>query len=354
MPAGLLEGSRGGPEAVSPWDGDALLSVRGLTVEFVSSQGDAAAIRDISFDIGHGEIVALVGESGSGKTVTSLAIMRLLPVPPARIAGGEIILKQGGQPAENLLALSPREMRRRRGHSVGMIFQEPMTSLNPMLRVGTQIVEAIRLHNRMSKADALNRAEDLLVEIGIPDARLRLDNYPHQLSGGMRQRVMIAIALACRPALLVADEPTTALDVTIQAQILDIIRRLQRQRNMSVLFITHDLGVVSEIADRMLVMYLGQIVEAGTTRQVLDHPRHPYTRGLLNSVPRLDDDRKVPLRPIPGTVPELSARPAGCAFHPRCPWALPGLCDVAEPQIEAISTDQHVRCLRWRDIGAAQ
>ena len=294
----------------------ALLEVTALRTHFATDEGTARAVDGVSFSVEEGETVGIVGESGCGKTVTALSIMRLVPEPPGRILPGASIRLRGHE----LLELPDRAMREVRGREVAMVFQEPMTSLNPVLTVGDQIREALSLDGRLDGRRARRAVVRLLGEVGIPDPETRYAEYPHQLSGGMRQRIMIAIALALEPGLLIADEPTTALDVTIQAQILDLIARLRERRRMGVLLITHDLGVVAEVADRVLVMYAGQIVESGTVREIFLKPRHPYTRGLLASLPRLSVTRRR-LSPIPGSVPDAAAWPGGCRFRPRCTHA---------------------------------
>ncbi|HIW75321.1 MULTISPECIES: ABC transporter ATP-binding protein [Gordonibacter] len=306
-----------------------LLSVKNLSTEFPVKKGIVRAVEDVSFDVDSGEILAIVGESGSGKSVTSLSVMGLL-AEPGHVAGGSIEFE-----GRDLVALSEKEYRQLRGNDMAMIFQEPMTSLNPVYRVGNQIVEAIRTHEKISKKDARERAIDLLRKVGIPSPEKRIDDYPHQMSGGMRQRVMIAMALACNPKLLIADEPTTALDVTIQAQILDLLRRLRDDTGMAVLLITHDLGVVSETADRVVVMYCGQVVEEAEVRTLFDHPMHPYTLGLLKSIPRLEDDDTKRLYMIKGMVPNPLEMPPGCHFSDRCDSCMdicrqkvPGLVDI--------------------------
>ncbi|MGE4650356.1 MAG: ABC transporter ATP-binding protein [Myxococcota bacterium] len=289
----------------------ALLEVEGLTTRFPGPKGGVPIVDGSSFTIDRGEVLALVGESGCGKSMTALSLMRLVP-KPGRISGGRVLL--GGR---NLLELPVSEMRGVRGSRISMIFQEPMTSLNPVLRVGEQVAEAIRLHEKMSRGEARARALSLFMEVGIPDPEARLDAYPHQLSGGLKQRVMIAMALSTRPELLIADEPTTALDVTIQRQILRLLRNLQEQREMSILLITHDLGVVNELSDRVAVMYAGRIVESGDRAEIFRSPRHPYTLGLLRSNPALvAAGERLP--EIPGVVPSPSEWPAGCRFRPRC------------------------------------
>ena len=289
-----------------------LLQVSRLDVAFETNRGLIQPVRDVSFSIFPAQTVALVGESGCGKSVTSLSILRLIPQPPGRILGGQILFD-----GRDLLRLSEREMRSVRGKEIAMIFQEPMTSLNPVYTIGDQIVEAITLHQGVSAAAASVIAQDALHDVGIADPRRRLSEYPHQMSGGMRQRVMIAMALACRPRLLIADEPTTALDVTIQAQILELLRKLQHERGMSILLITHDLGVVAENADVVNVMYASRIVETATVEDLFDKPQHPYTEGLFRSVPKLGHEAER-LVTIPGQVPNPARFPAGCKFHPRC------------------------------------
>ena len=293
-----------------------LLEVAGLSTWFFTDQGVARAVDGVSFHVDESETVGLVGESGCGKTVTSLSLMGLVPSPPGRVLEGSSIRFRG----EELAGASERRLREVRGGDIAMIFQEPMTSLNPVFTVGSQIVEALRLHLGLGKREARERAVALLQEVGIPEPAMRVDEYPHQLSGGMRQRVMIAMALAAGPSLLIADEPTTALDVTIQAQILELLAELRRRHRMAVLLITHDLGVVAEVCDRVVVMYAGQVVETGTVEQIFHRPTHPYTEGLLASLPRVDD-RGARLRPIPGVVPPPTLWPPACRFADRCPSA---------------------------------
>jgi len=292
-----------------------LLDIRRLRVSFATEAGPVPAVRGVDLALVAGETLALVGESGCGKSVTALSILRLIPTPPGSFDAGEILLS-----GENLLAASEPRLREIRGNDVAMVFQEPMTSLNPVLRVGEQVAEAIELHQRVSHEVARTRTIEAFARVGIPAPEQRVDEYPHQLSGGMRQRVMIAMALACNPKLLIADEPTTALDVTIQAQILELIAKLQRELGMAVLLITHDLGVVAETARRVAVMYAGRVVEEADVIALFERPRHPYTAGLLRSRPRLDvaGGRLVP---IEGSVPDALHQPSGCAFHPRCPLA---------------------------------
>lgn len=316
-----------------------LLKVEHLTTEFTTRRGMVRSVRDVSFSIDKGEILALVGESGSGKSVTSLSIMGLL-ASNGRIAKGSKIMFDG----VNLLDLSERKMQNIRGNSISMIFQEPMTSLNPIFTVGDQILESIQLHTKLSKKEAHEKLLHIMDTVGIPNPAKRIKDYPHQMSGGMRQRIMIAMAMACQPKLLIADEPTTALDVTIQAQILDLIYRMREQFNISVLLITHDLGVVAEAADRVAVMYCGRIVEEGTTSEILTDPKHPYSLGLLKSIPRLDEQSER-LFMIPGMVPPPEEVPEGCAFADRCDHA----CDQCRAQLpELLSLGQRkVRCVKY-------
>jgi oligopeptide/dipeptide ABC transporter ATP-binding protein len=322
-----------------PVPGLGTLAVERLSVGF--GPGDARVVRDVSLRIAAGETLALVGESGCGKSVTSLAVMGLLPAA-ARVSGR--ILLGAADGAADLLALEPAARRRLCGRRIGMIFQEPMTSLNPMHPVGRQIAEPLVTHGLATRREAAARAVEMLREMGIPDPARRAAALPHELSGGMRQRVMIAMALACGPDLLIADEPTTALDVTVQAQIMDLLRRLRDARGMAMLFISHDLAVVSEIADRIAIMYAGEVVETGPVAQVLAAPRHPYTAALLASRPDARH-RGGRLPAIPGAVPEPARHPSGCAFHPRCARALPGLCDARAPVLERHDAGM-VRCLR--------
>ncbi|MDT8069672.1 MAG: ABC transporter ATP-binding protein [Terriglobia bacterium] len=312
-----------------------LLSIQSLFVRFPSPTGAITAVRDVSLEIATGESLGLVGESGSGKSVTSLAILRLLP-PEARIEGS---IHFNG---EDLLAKSPDEMRRVRGARVSMIFQEPMTALNPVMRVGDQVAEAVTAHGH-PKREAQQRAIQALHDVGIPEPERRARDYPHQLSGGQRQRVMIAMAIANRPQLLIADEPTTALDVTIQAQILELLAELRHKFDLSMLFISHDLAVVSQVTDRVAVMYAGSIVELGPAREIFHSPAHPYTRGLLNSVPSLRTDRSLPLRTIEGTVPNLASQPQGCRFEPRCDLRVPACATEFPPLIE-VAPHHWARC----------
>ena len=322
-----------------------LLEVRDLRTHFFTDDGVVRAVDGVSFSVRAGETLALVGESGSGKSVTSLSILRLVPEPPGRIVGGEVIFK-----GRDLLKLPPAGIRRVRGKEISMVFQEPMTSLNPVFSCGEQIMEAIVLHDRVDRREARRRAVEMLGRVGIPSPEQRVDEYPHQMSGGMRQRVMIAMALACRPSLLIADEPTTALDVTIQAQILELLKRLQQELGMAVLLITHDLGVVAETADRVAVMYAGQVVEACDAADAFRRTRHPYTAGLLASLPRLGA-RREPLRVIPGSVPNPARFPLACRFHPRCPVA-EERCRTADPPLADFDGGHLARCWRAGEIAA--
>jgi len=321
-----------------------LLEVRNLVVEFPrsshSGSGRLAAVRDLSFSIAAGEVLGLVGESGSGKSVTSLALMRLLP-PHARIAG-EIRFGDGSG-VSDLLQLSDTAMRPLRGSRLAMIFQEPMTALNPVMRVGDQIAEAVLAHHQVAKSEAWKRTLLALQEVGIADFERRARDYPHQLSGGMRQRVMIAMAIVNRPQMLIADEPTTALDVTIQAQILDLLAELRTKFGLTMLFISHDLAVVSQVADRVAVMYAGNLVELGSKRDIFQAPAHPYTRGLLNAVPTLMTDREQPLETIEGAVPPLHAVPPGCPFEPRCEFRVPE-CARSLPPLAEVAPGHWARC----------
>jgi peptide/nickel transport system ATP-binding protein len=315
-----------------------LLRVNDLHTLFHVGDKEAHAVNGVSFDIKKGEMLGIVGESGSGKSVTSLSIMRLIPDPPGKIAGGEILF--GGR---DLLKLSYEDMRKVRGKDIAMIFQEPMTSLNPVFTIGMQVMESLLFHEDIDKAQAVERAVEVLTQVGIPDARKRLNDYPHQFSGGMRQRVMIAMALICRPALLIADEPTTALDVTIQAQILDLMKDLQAEREgAAILLITHDLAVVAETCDRVIVMYGGKIQEVAEITDLFDNPQHPYTQGLLNSIPHMQDKGK-PLEAIPGNVPSIFDFPDGCRFNTRCP-KVEDRCYTEEPELREVAPGHCVRC----------
>ncbi|MBN1943395.1 MAG: ABC transporter ATP-binding protein [Phycisphaerae bacterium] len=321
-----------------------LLSVRDLRTCFHTDDGVVCAADGVSFDVGAGETFALVGESGCGKSVTAFSILRLLPSPPAKIERGRVELQ-----GRDLLKFSEKQMRQIRGGQIGMVFQEPMTSLNPVFTCGNQIVEAIRLHRRLSARDARDLAIELLKKVGIAEPARRLEAYPHQLSGGMRQRVMIAMALSCNPRLLIADEPTTALDVTIQAQILDLLNQLQADEGLSILLITHDLAVVAQTARQVAVMYASKIVETAGVKELFTRPLHPYTRGLLRSVPRLGEAKRR-LETIPGVVPNPLHFPAGCKFHPRCPVGCDThRCQTREPPLREIAPGHCVAC--WEAEG---
>jgi oligopeptide/dipeptide ABC transporter ATP-binding protein len=319
----------------------ALCSVQGLSVEFQTRKGIAQVLHQVSFEVQRGQTLGLVGESGCGKSMTALAIMRLIPTPPGHITDGQVLLD-----GSNLLSLSDAQMRAVRGAQVSMIFQEPMTSLNPVFTVGEQIAEAVRLHQRIGRKPALERAIEMLDAVGIPAARKRIDEYPHQFSGGMRQRVMIAMALSCNPSLLIADEPTTALDVTVQAQIFDLISELRERTGTAVILITHDMGAIAEMTDRVAVMYAGHIVEEGNVADLIEQPLHPYTQGLIACAPgRRTAQRGQLLEEIPGTVPSLLERKAGCAFVERCKHALPR-CRTDSP-VETRITEQRRRVACW-------
>ncbi len=316
-----------------------VLEVKNLITAFKTDDGELRAVDDVSFSVMPGQTVGIVGESGCGKSVTSLSIMRLIPSPPGRIAGGQILFN-----GRNLLDLSVNEMRKIRGNEISMIFQEPMTSLNPVFTIGNQIMESVELHQKLSKAEARKKAIEMLQLVGIPAPEKRVDDYPHQLSGGMRQRVMIAMALSCNPSVLIADEPTTALDVTIQAQILELIKGLREKLNMAVVLITHDLGVVAETCDYVVVMYAGKVIEHGTAEDIFFRPAHPYTRGLLNSIPSHDSGvKKKRLETIHGLVPSLLDLPKGCRFQERC-TKRQDKCSQAEPVLEDVSTGHSTAC----------
>jgi oligopeptide/dipeptide ABC transporter ATP-binding protein len=315
-----------------------LLEVESLQTQFSTSGGIVRAVDGVSWDVQEGETVALVGESGCGKSVSALSVMRLVSAPAGRIVGGRILFK-----GRDLLTLSEEEMRRVRGREIAMIFQEPMTSLNPVLTVGRQLTEGLEIHLGMDTRAARVRAAELLAMVGIPDPARRLPQYPHQFSGGMRQRMMIAMALACNPSLILADEPTTALDVTIQAQILELLKDLSRRLGVAMLMITHNLGVVARYADRVNVMYAGHIVERGTARELYANPRHPYTLGLLKSVPRLDVPRRQRLDPIEGQPPDLTRLPGGCAFGPRCAFRVER-CGLEAPPLRPIAEAHVTAC----------
>ncbi len=319
-----------------------LLQVKDLRTHFFTDEGVVKAVDGISYDVQEGETMGLVGESGCGKSVSALSILRLIPSPPGKIVGGEIWFE-----GQDLLKVGEAQIRHVRGNRIAMIFQEPMTSLNPVLTIGRQITESLELHLKMNRSAANRRAVELLEMVGIPEAHTRLKDYPHQFSGGMRQRVMIAMALSCDPKLLLADEPTTALDVTIQAQILEIMARLSRELGTAVIIITHNLGVVARYADRVNVMYAGKIVESGSAREIYGRPRHPYTLGLLRSVPRLDEARRDKLVPIEGLPPDLANIPQGCSFYPRCSYHI-DRCLAEEPPLMLIEEKHYAAC--WVDV----
>ncbi|HYD71167.1 ABC transporter ATP-binding protein [Azospirillum sp.] len=329
------------PSTTAPPEGDALLAVRGLGVSFRTRMGETRVTRDVSFAIRRGERVGVVGETGCGKSVTGLSILHLLPPATTSIEGS--ILFDG----QDLATLPPRRLRAIRGRDIGMIFQEPMSALDPVFTVGEQIAETLRAHEPVGRAEARARTVEMLAKVGIPAPERRYDEYPHQLSGGMRQRVMIAMALICRPKLLIADEPTTALDVTVQAQIIDLLRDLSESTGTALLFITHDLGVVAETCTRMITMYAGEVVEDAPVDDVLTRPRHPYTSGLMRSLPRLAERRHA-LPSIPGRVPSPNAMPSGCRFRQRCAHAVAG-CEQEQP-MQAAGPDRRVRCWRHADL----
>ncbi|MBO9385681.1 MAG: ABC transporter ATP-binding protein [Thermomicrobium sp.] len=324
-----------------------LLEVRDLRTQFFTQDGVVKAVDGVSFHLMPGETLGLVGESGCGKSITALSIMRLIPSPPGKIVSGEIIFE-----GEDILRMNDDEMRSIRGRKIAMIFQDPMTSLNPVLTINRQISEALELHLGLSKQQARQRAIELLKMVGIPNAEQRVDQYPHQFSGGMRQRVMIAMALSCNPSLLIADEPTTALDVTIQAQILDLIRTLQHEHNTALILITHDLGVVAGMTDRINVMYAGHIVETAPTEELFENPKHPYTVGLLNSIPRLDAPRKERLNPIRGLPPDLIDLPDMCPFVPRCDLAREK-CSEKNPPLFDVNPVHRSACWYWEEVSLA-
>ena len=321
---------------------EALLQVNNLKTYFRTQDGMVKAVDGVSYYVHKGETLGIVGESGCGKTVSALSIMRLIPQPPGKIAGGEVIFD-----GDDLLGLSEEEMRHVRGNRISMIFQDPMTSLNPVLTINRQVSESLELHLGMARSSARERALELLRMVGIPSAEKRLDDYPHQFSGGMRQRVMIAMALSCNPEVLIADEPTTALDVTIQAQILDLMNKLKRELGAAVIIITHDLGVVAGMSDRVVVMYAGHIVESADTYEVFGNPRHPYTLGLMRSIPRVDARERKRLNPIRGLPPDLIDLPDMCPFVPRCDFAQPR-CEEGRPPLRTVAPNHQAAC--WFDI----
>ena len=322
-----------------------LLEVKDLQTHFFTMDGVVKAVDGVSYDLEEGETLGLVGESGCGKSVSALSLMRLIPDPPGRIVNGEVILD-----GEDILRIDMDDMRNVRGAKMSMVFQEPMTSLNPVLTVERQLTETLQLHKGMGKAESRREGVDLLSRVGIPDPEQRIKQYPHQFSGGMRQRVMIAMALSCSPRLIIADEPTTALDVTIQAQILELMKSLTTEFGVALIVITHNLGVVARYADRVNIMYAGRIIERGTAREIYSNPRHPYTVGLLRSVPRLDLPRRAKLDPIEGQPPDLVNLPAGCAFRARCRWAI-DKCATDTPVLEETSPNHWSACWRSEDLG---
>lgn len=316
-----------------------ILQVKGLKTYFYTEDGVVPAVDGVDFEVAMGETLGIVGESGCGKSVTSLSVMRLIPSPPGKIVEGEIIFK-----GKNLVALSEEDMRKIRGNDISMIFQEPMTSLNPVYTIGDQISEVLRLHQGMNKEEALKKSVEMLSLVGIPSPEQRVHEYPHQLSGGMRQRVMIAMALACNPELLIADEPTTALDVTIQAQILELMKELKEKLGTAIMLITHDLGVIAEVAENVLVMYAGKVVEYADVKSIFKDPKHPYTKGLLNSIPKLNESREK-LDTIEGVVPSPYNMPEGCRFHPRCKEARE-ICRCKAPELVEYQGHK-VRCFKY-------
>ena len=322
--------------------GEKLLQVKNLSTYFYTDEGIVYALDDVSFDLGRGEALGIVGESGCGKSVTALSIIRLVQSPPGKIVAGEVLLD-----GEDLLKKSKAEMRHIRGEKVSMIFQEPMTALNPVFTVGRQIMESILIHQHKTKKEAREQAIEMLRLVGIPAPEKRIDDYPHQMSGGMRQRVMIAIALCCNPQLLICDEPTTALDVTIQAQILELIRDIRERLGTSVILITHDLGVVAQVTDKVIIMYAGKVMEYGTVRQIFTDPLHPYTAALMRSIPVIGKKTER-LNVIRGMVPSLSKRPEGCLFHPRCDEAC-DLCRTVRPELTDMPGGRQVRCHKYTD-----
>ena len=322
-------------------DNNNILEIKDLTIRFNTDAGEVHAVNGLSLNVARGESLGLVGETGAGKTTTALGIMALVPDPPGKITGGQILFE-----GEDLLALSPAGMRGVRGNRISMIFQDPMTSLNPVMTVGRQIAESIRIHQKLNRVDAEAKGVEILEMVGIPGERFA--EYPHQFSGGMKQRVVIAIALSCNPELLIADEPTTALDVTIQAQVLDLIAKLKAERGTSMLLITHDLGVVAEVCDKVAIMYAGEIVEYGTLDQIYNHTQHPYTRGLFGSIPDIDNDEER-LHPIPGLMPDPSNLPSGCSFSPRCSLCTQECKDAPPPMVET-SPGHRVRCIHIEEV----
>jgi|TARA_B100001750_G_C15426465_1_gene555795 oligopeptide transport system ATP-binding protein len=322
-----------------------LLEVKNLRTHFYTFEGVVKAVDGVSYDLEEGETLGLVGESGCGKSVSAMSLMRLIPDPPGKIVDGEILFE-----GQDVLQLSMDEMRHIRGAKMSMVFQEPMTSLNPVLNLEKQLGETLQLHKGMTKQEARQESVELLARVGIPDPERRVRQYPHQFSGGMRQRVMIAMALSCNPRVIIADEPTTALDVTIQAQILELMKGLTQEFGVAMIVITHNLGVVARYADRMNIMYAGKIIERGESAEIYSNPRHPYTVGLLKSVPRLDLPRRTRLDPIEGQPPDLIAVPKGCAFRERCKWAV-DKCATEEPGLESVAEGHYSACWRSEDLG---
>jgi peptide/nickel transport system ATP-binding protein len=322
-----------------------LLDVKELRTSFFTDNGEVPAVDNVSFHINEGEIVGIVGESGCGKSVTSLSIMGLIPKPPGKIVGGEIEFE-----GQDLVHKSEKEMRKIRGNEISMIFQEPMTSLNPLFTIGEQLMEGILIHQNITKKEAAKKSIQIMKEVGLPRAEELMKQYPHQLSGGMRQRVVIAMALTCNPKLIIADEPTTALDVTIQAQILTLMKDINKERNTAIMLITHDLGVVAEVCDRVIVMYAGKVVEEGEVKEIFRNPQHPYTRGLLHSIPQLDV-KKERLYSIKGTVPKPGTIKDGCAFYKRCDEA-ENRCQILSPKLTETSASHSVRCWLYDEVGS--
>ncbi|MGB8645590.1 MAG: ABC transporter ATP-binding protein [Anaerolineae bacterium] len=325
-----------------------LLDVRNLKTEFHTQDGVVHAVNGVSFVVEEGETLGLVGESGCGKSVSMLSIMRLIPMPPGKIASGEVLFQ-----GQDLLKLNDEEMRQIRGNKIAMVFQDPMTSLNPVLTIGRQITESLELHLGMTREQSRKRAVELLQMVNIPEASGRLDDFPHQFSGGMRQRVMIAMGLSCSPQLLIADEPTTALDVTIQAQIVDIVKRLKRELGMAIIWITHDLGVIAGLADRINVMYAGFVAETAGNKEIFANPLHPYTLGLLGSIPRLDESRKAKLTPIEGLPPDLISMPKGCPFYDRCRFRT-DKCIDENPALLPVGVRHWSACWNWEEVKKAR
>jgi oligopeptide transport system ATP-binding protein len=325
-----------------------LLQVKDLRTYFFTDDGVVKAVDGVTYDVEQGETLGLVGESGCGKSVSAYSILRLIPNPPGRIVGGEVLFE-----GEDLLKLDEDQIRHVRGNNIGLVFQEPMTSLNPVLTIGRQLTEALELHLKMDGSSAERRAIELLEMVGIPEASQRVHDYPHQFSGGMRQRVMIAMALSCNPKLLIADEPTTALDVTIQAQVLEILARLSRELGTAVIIITHNLGVVARYADRVNVMYAGRIVESASAKELYANPRHPYTVGLLKSVPRLDQERRQKLEVIEGVPPDLINTPRGCPFYPRCSFRV-DRCKDEMPPLMSVGESHIAACWEWKTVAASR